>query len=202
MERDLDHIAIGILGRHFHPVTNLDHVGGADLNRCDQRQQRILKDEDENGGQRPKSGEKDQGRAVDDRRNHQDRRNAIDENCRNLNIALDGSAIARRTPVPDGVEQPERRRDGHRKNQDVECVRDVSDDCGDGKGQTRYLHDAGRNHQGRRGIGDPCNHPGPYNLGSLDILDPFDQAVKEFHQHRLGNDVHQECGKDQRTEPE
>ena len=79
MQRDLDDISIRSEFGHLDPVAHANHVVTRDLDTRDQRQNRVAKDQEQDGGHRPYSRHEDPGRSVHQRSEDQERSEQIDE---------------------------------------------------------------------------------------------------------------------------
>ena len=92
MQRDVDDVAIGLVLGHLDPVADLDHVVSGELDARDQREDRVLEDQQQDRGHRTEAAQEDQRALIEQRRDDDDDRDDSDGQLDELQIALDRTA--------------------------------------------------------------------------------------------------------------
>ncbi len=164
MQRNVDHIPVGVELRHFDPVTQPDHVIGADLHRGDQRKDGVLEYQHEHCGHRSQTGEQQQGRAVHQHGDDEDGRSTVNEHLADLDITLDRAIGGVRTTLIDVVRQFQPAAQRNRDRQDDEARAQALDKTDHTHRYMRHRDDAVLDHECRHDIGqtrhDGADMPG------------------------------------------
>src|SRR5690606_18477393 len=109
VERDVDDVAVGIELRHLDPVADAHEVVVRELHTGDEGEQRITEDEQDDGHHRAQAAHEVPRRAAGQAGDDEDDGYRIEEDLRELYVALDGPAIGEREPLVEGVAGGERR---------------------------------------------------------------------------------------------
>ncbi|MNT19288.1 hypothetical protein D3C72_1545430 [compost metagenome] len=160
MQGDVDHIAVGVELRHFHPVADADDVVGGDLHAGHQRQQGVLEDQHQHRCHGAEAREEDQRRAIDQAGDHEDGGDGEDGDLQHLQIALDGPQVGVLAALVEAVDDVQHGAQGQGDGEDDEGGADVGHHF----------------HQGARHVGDHLHAPGQHQRRD-DIGQALDQAV-------------------------
>ncbi len=155
MQRDIDHVAVGIELRHLHPVADADQVVGGDLYAGHQRKQGVLEDQHQHRRHCTEAGEQDQRRTVDQSGDDEDGGDRVDDDLHHLQIALDRVQAGVRSALVDHVDDVEHRAERQRDGQHDEAAADVLHHGHRGFRQARYGRHAKRQHQCRDDVRQP-----------------------------------------------
>ncbi len=192
---DVDDVAIGVELRHLDPVAQADHVIGADLNRGDQREDRVLEHEHEHGRHGPQPGKQQQGRAVHQSRYDENGRSAVDDHLADLDIALDGTIGGVRAALVDVVRQFQPAAQGNGDRQNDEPRAQALDKGDDASRNMRYRDDACLDHERRHDIGQ-ARHDGADMMRPDLEREAFQHAQDDAEHDPLGDPIGQP-GEDQ-----
>ena len=199
VQRNVDHVAIGVLLRHLDPVAHPHHVVRADLHTRHQRQQRVLEHQQQHRHHRAQARQQDQRRAVHQRGQDQHCRHCVDDDFQQLQIPLDRLAVGVGAALVHLVGQVQRLANGQRQRQDDERAADVAHHQHHLFRQVRHHPHTQPQHQRRYDIGQPGNHlelrvglahhvAGLYGVAQAAQQHPFGQPVGHPGQQQQGPD--------------
>ncbi|MNV30698.1 hypothetical protein D3C71_1219770 [compost metagenome] len=158
MQGDVHHIAVGAHLGHFDPVADPQHVVAGQLHAGDERQQRVLVDQQNHRRHGTQARQQQQRRAVDQRSDDDDRAKHVQHQIRQLHIALDragAGVFGAGVDVQQGIEQGA---DRQQQKQEGEGQGDVAEEIQTGLAQVRHQIEAELDDQRRRDLGQAMKH--------------------------------------------
>jgi hypothetical protein len=90
LQGDVDHVAVGVELRHLDPVAHADQVVAGQLDARHQAEQRVAEHQQQHRRSRAEPTEDEERVAPDQRRDHHDGRQDVDDEHDRLQVALDG----------------------------------------------------------------------------------------------------------------
>ena len=156
VERNVDHIAIGVHPGHFDPVADPQHILRGQLHAGDKAKDRILEHQQQHRRDRAKAGQQQQRRLVNQDGDDDDRRARQHKDFEDLEIPLDravarfGAALVHLVGVGQRLDDRHRHR---QRDQRARCARDKGVHAAR---QVRHQHNAVGQHQQRGDGRQPC----------------------------------------------
>ncbi len=164
VERDVEHVAVRIVGRHLDPVPLFHQVVGVDLEAGDEREQRVLKEQQQDRHHRTQAAEEHQRRLAGKERDAEDDADGDHDQLEQVQVALNGLAPVVAAPLIDLVDRIEQRVAGHQ-----------------GQPQDQEQQDlAYRPHSGRQEIGEIVQHHQRRDPGETKGMQVLDDDVVDL----------------------
>ena len=191
VQGNVDHAAVHPDLRHLNPVAHPHHVVRAELHTGHQRQQGILKDQHQHRRHRPQARQQDEGRTIDQRGDHQDGRQRINDDLDHLHIALDGPLCSIGPALPHRVDEVQQVGQRQRHRQHDEGPAHVLHHRDHRLRQLGHGLNAPRQHQGGHHMRQPRDHPQRPHLRVIRQGGGFQHPVHAAQQDVLGQPVGQ-----------
>jgi hypothetical protein len=193
VQRDVHHVAVGTHLRHLDPVADPQHIVAGQLHAGDERQQRVLVDQQDHRRHGTQTRQQQQGRTIDQGGDDDDRTEDVQDHFRQLHVAFDRAGPGVFGAGVDVQQRIEQGADGQQHEQDGERQRDVAEEQQAGLAQFRHQVQAELDQQRRGHLCQAMKH-----LVLPEVVDPVQCRLTAEHFGRVQNQVARHSSEGQR----